>query len=45
VATEPLRNRWEPEPAPEILAAARAELLRTFEELTRCHDEVLKAVR
>jgi hypothetical protein len=45
VATEPLRNRWEPEPAPEILAAARAELLRTFEELTRCHDEVLTAVR
>jgi hypothetical protein len=42
VATEPLRNRWEPEPAPpEILAAARAELLRTYEELARCHEEIL----
>lgn len=45
VATEPLRNRWAPEPAPpEILAAARAELLRTYEELTRCHEEILTAV-
>jgi hypothetical protein len=45
VATEPIRNRWEPEPAPpEILAAARAELRRTYEELTRCHEEILTAV-
>jgi len=44
VATEPLRHRWEPEPPPpQILAAARAELRRSFEHLTRCHEEILRA--
>jgi hypothetical protein len=42
IATEPIRNRWEPEPAPpEILMAARAELSRCYEELEACHRELL----
>ncbi len=42
VATEPVRGRWEPEPPPaEILEAARANLSRAYEELTRRHQEVL----
>lgn len=42
VATEPIKNRWAPEPAPaEILAAARGELSTAWDELTRCYGELL----
>ncbi len=42
VATEPVRARWEPEPAPpEILAAARAELRGAYEAVTIRHREIL----
>jgi hypothetical protein len=42
VATEPVRGRWEPEPPPpEILEAARANLARAYEEVSRCHQEIL----
>jgi hypothetical protein len=42
VATEPVRGRWEPEPPPpEILEAARANLTRAYEEVSRCHQEIL----
>jgi hypothetical protein len=42
VATEPIKNRWAPEPAPaEILAAARGELLTAWTELTRSYRELL----
>jgi hypothetical protein len=42
VATEPVRGRWEPEPPPpEILETARVNLRRAYEELARCHQEVL----
>jgi hypothetical protein len=44
VATEAVRGRWEPEPPPsEILDASRADLRRAYEELARCHDEILGA--
>ncbi len=42
VATEPIKNRWEPEPAPpEILDAARRELQTAWDELTRSYRELL----
>lgn len=42
VATEPIKNRWAPEPAPpEILDAARAELAAAWEGLTRSYRELL----
>lgn len=42
VATEPIKNRWEPEPAPTaILDAARAELLQAWEGVERCQRETL----
>jgi len=42
VATEPIKGRWEPEPAPaEILNAAREELSCAYAELTACQAEVL----
>ncbi|MGI8801302.1 MAG: hypothetical protein ACR2KV_03885 [Solirubrobacteraceae bacterium] len=42
VATEPVRGRWDPEPPPpEILDTARAGLRQAYEELTRCHEELL----
>lgn len=42
VATEPIKNRWQPEPAPpEILAAARQELQTAWDELMRGYRELL----
>ena len=42
VATEPIKNRWAPEPAPpEILEAARSELATAWSELVRGYREVL----
>lgn len=42
VATEPIKARWEPEPAPpEILAAARAALADALDELTAAYAELL----
>lgn len=42
VATEQIKNRWEPEPAPpEILAAARGELQTAWDELGRSYRELL----
>lgn len=42
VATEPIKNRWAPEPAPpEILDAARAELATAWSELERGYRELL----
>ncbi len=42
VATEPVRGRWAPEPPPaEILEATRAELRRAYDEVVRCHAEIL----
>jgi hypothetical protein len=42
VATEPIKNRWAPEPAPaEILDAARSELQAAWEELGRNYRELL----
>lgn len=41
VATEPIKNRWAPEPAPpEILAAARSELQSAWDELSRSYREL-----
>jgi PAS domain-containing protein len=42
VATEPIKNRWEPEPAPaEILDAARRELQTAWVQLNRSYRELL----
>lgn len=42
VATEPIKNRWAPEPAPpEILDAARQELQAAWDELGRSLRELL----
>ncbi len=42
VATEPIKGRWEPEPAPpEILGAARVALEQAYRELRRCERELL----
>lgn len=42
VATEPMKNRWEPEPAPpEILDAARSELQTAWDELSGRYRDLL----
>ncbi len=42
IATEPIKNRWEPEPAPrEILDVARADLERAYAEVVRSQRELL----
>lgn len=42
IATEPIKNRWAPEPAPpEILDTARADLRRAYEDVQRSQHEVL----
>ena len=42
VATDPIKNRWAPEPAPpEILAAARSELQTAWSELMLSYSELL----
>jgi len=42
VATDPIRGRWAPEPAPaEALRAARADLAKAYEELDRRHRELV----
>ncbi len=42
VATDPIKNRWAPEPAPpEILDAARSELGTAWSELQRVYRELL----
>jgi hypothetical protein len=42
LATEPIKNRWEPEPAPpEILAAARTQLDQAWERVVACQREIL----
>jgi hypothetical protein len=42
VATEPIKNRWAPEPAPpEILDAARRELQTAWDGLARSYRELL----
>jgi hypothetical protein len=42
IATEPIKNRWAPEPAPpEILDAARADLQRAYAEVARSQHEIL----
>ena len=42
VATDPIKNRWEPDPAPpEILQAARDELATAWSELQRRYRELL----
>lgn len=41
-ATEPIKNRWEPEPVPaEMLDASRATVHEAYAELARCHRELL----
>jgi hypothetical protein len=42
IATEPIKGRWAPEPAPpEILDAARAGLQRAYAEVARSEHEIL----
>lgn len=42
VATEPIKARWAPEPAPEeILDAARAELQQAWEGVVAAQREIL----
>lgn len=42
VATDPIKGRWEPEPAPlEILRAAHDELDHAYAALTACQFEIL----
>ncbi len=42
VATDPIKNRWAPEPAPpEILDAARSELQTAWSELMLGYSDVL----
>jgi len=42
VATDPVKNRWAPEPAPAtILEAAHSELEAAYAALTRCHAQIL----
>ncbi len=42
VATDPIKGRWEPEPAPEqILQAAHEELRQAYAALTACQAEIL----
>lgn len=42
VATEPIKHRWAPEPAPpEIMDAARSELQTAWDELGNRYRELL----
>lgn len=42
VATEPIKNRWAPEPAPPaILDAARAELREAWAAVVHSQEEIL----
>lgn len=42
VATEPIKNRWAPEPAPpKIMDAARSELQAAWDELGNRYRELL----
>jgi len=42
VATDPIRGRWAPEPAPaEALQAARADLAKAYEALERNNDDLV----
>ena len=42
IATEPIKNRWEPEAAPaEILDVARADLRRAYADIVSIHEEIL----
>jgi hypothetical protein len=42
VATEPIKNRWAPEPAPaEILETARSDLQEAWAGVLRCQREIL----
>ncbi len=42
VATEPLKGRWDPQPATdEALDGARGDLERAYRELSRAHVELL----
>jgi len=42
VATDPIRGRWAPAPAPaEALQGARAELKKAYDALDRRHDELV----
>ncbi|MDX6690206.1 MAG: hypothetical protein QOG15_1663 [Solirubrobacteraceae bacterium] len=41
-ATEPIKNRWEPEPVPAgMLDAARVTVHDAYADLARCHRELL----
>jgi hypothetical protein len=42
VATDPIRGRWAPAPAPaEALRAARSDLQRAYDDLDRRHAELV----
>ena len=42
VATDPIRGRWAPEPAPaEALQGARTDLQKAYEALEKRHDELI----
>ena len=42
VATDPIKNRWTPEPAPpEILEASKTELWAAYGEFARVYRELL----
>ncbi len=42
VATDPIRGRWAPEPAPaEALQDARANLQTAYRQLEASHDELI----
>lgn len=42
VATDPIRGRWAPAPAPpEALQGARADLYKAYDALVRRHDELV----
>ncbi|HEX3394921.1 MAG TPA: hypothetical protein VHS52_10365 [Acidimicrobiales bacterium] len=42
VATDPIRGRWAPAPAPaEALRAARSDLRRAYDDLDRRHQELV----
>jgi hypothetical protein len=42
VATEPIKNRWAPEPAPaEILATARTDLREAYAAVVAAQREIL----
>jgi len=42
IATDPIRGRWAPEPAPaEALRAARDDLRHAYDDLEHRHDELV----